>query len=560
MQSERWWRPSGRHAGWLSIIAVGLVTLLPGIFSLPLVDRDEPRFARATVEMMEKGDWVIPWFNDTYRFDKPPLTYWWMRVNYWLWGIGEGGARFHSVVSSILIALILWRWGSRLFDPSVGWWTAIGWLSCFQVLIHGRLCLADMPMILGVTLTQWCAWNLIVERRSERSWWWGLWLSQAFAFLAKGPVGLLVPLISWGLTWAVCGSWRSEWDWKALRPVRGTLLVLAIVACWGLPALMATHGAYWDVGIGKHVVERGFESFNDRVYFPFFYFITIFLSLFPWSGRLPEAVRAGWRSQSQPIGRFLLGWTLAPILIFLFYRTQLPHYILPGFGGALLLIFGYGRERLGIFGRGLIALIGTLGMAVLSVAWLARPMPSLAFLQIALSGLGILFLGGALLGLCVAPVRKLGLVLGLFALGGGFWIFARAMERAAISPRLAGVLENAGEGKVVGSGFSEPSLVFYTGRKWDFPWTEAEAAEEISGDLSAWIVRQYELRDARLWKVFWRGRDSEANFPPAPQTDWPRPEFELSGTIEGFNFARFSWVRTDVYIRNAPKPDPDSGG
>jgi 4-amino-4-deoxy-L-arabinose transferase-like glycosyltransferase len=38
------------------------------------MDRDEPRFAQATVEMMVRGTWTIPYFNDEYRFDTPPLT------------------------------------------------------------------------------------------------------------------------------------------------------------------------------------------------------------------------------------------------------------------------------------------------------------------------------------------------------------------------------------------------------------------------------------------------------------------------------------------------------
>ena len=58
------------------VLTLGVVVLLAGTFELPLLDRDEPRFSRATVEMAERGNWVIPYFNGQYRFDKPPLTYW----------------------------------------------------------------------------------------------------------------------------------------------------------------------------------------------------------------------------------------------------------------------------------------------------------------------------------------------------------------------------------------------------------------------------------------------------------------------------------------------------
>jgi len=47
---------------------------LAGTWSLPLVDRDEPRFAEASREMIQRSDYVVPYFNNHFRLDKPPLT------------------------------------------------------------------------------------------------------------------------------------------------------------------------------------------------------------------------------------------------------------------------------------------------------------------------------------------------------------------------------------------------------------------------------------------------------------------------------------------------------
>ena len=40
--------------------------------SSSLWDRDEPRFARAAVEMLHTGDYLVPTFNGNLRADKPP--------------------------------------------------------------------------------------------------------------------------------------------------------------------------------------------------------------------------------------------------------------------------------------------------------------------------------------------------------------------------------------------------------------------------------------------------------------------------------------------------------
>ena len=60
----------------LALFLLGAVLLYSiGNWSLPLIDRDEPRFAEASREMRQSGNFVVPRLNGEYRFDKPPLIY-----------------------------------------------------------------------------------------------------------------------------------------------------------------------------------------------------------------------------------------------------------------------------------------------------------------------------------------------------------------------------------------------------------------------------------------------------------------------------------------------------
>ena len=88
-----------------------------GTWSLPLIDRDEPRFAEASREMIERGDYVVPYFNNQYRFDKPPLTYWAQVASYKVFGENDFAARFPSAIAAALVALSIFAWGSRLGGP-----------------------------------------------------------------------------------------------------------------------------------------------------------------------------------------------------------------------------------------------------------------------------------------------------------------------------------------------------------------------------------------------------------------------------------------------------------
>ncbi len=55
---------------------VSLVAFLPGFFQVPPVDRDEARFAQATKQMIESGDYVDIRFQDEVRYKKPVGIYW----------------------------------------------------------------------------------------------------------------------------------------------------------------------------------------------------------------------------------------------------------------------------------------------------------------------------------------------------------------------------------------------------------------------------------------------------------------------------------------------------
>ena len=56
------------------LFAFALALHLSGTWILPLMDRDEPRFSEASREMRERGDWILPSFNNAPRYDKPPFN------------------------------------------------------------------------------------------------------------------------------------------------------------------------------------------------------------------------------------------------------------------------------------------------------------------------------------------------------------------------------------------------------------------------------------------------------------------------------------------------------
>jgi len=321
-----------------------------GTWSLPLIDRDEPRFAEASREMRERGDYIVPFFNNQFRFDKPPLTYWFQIASYRIFGENDFAARFPTAVASALVALVLFAWGKRVRDERAGWWSAIIFTLSLQTFIHGKAAVADMWLVLFVTLAHRAGWELLdlnAERprsnaqRSITFWWALFYVSLALAFLAKGPIGW-TPL----LTVAIVQTFvRQEGFATRFKFVRGLLLMLALVCLWGIPALVQTRGEFFRIGIGKHVVERSIATMEGHggssiwMYLTLlpFYFVTVLVSFFPWSIKLPVLWKS-LRARRDATDQFLLAGTLIIFGVFTFVRTKLPHYTLPAFPLLALLV------------------------------------------------------------------------------------------------------------------------------------------------------------------------------------------------------------------------------
>jgi 4-amino-4-deoxy-L-arabinose transferase-like glycosyltransferase len=68
---------SGSHARAAALlVAFALIAFIPGFFQIPPVDRDEARFAQATKQMLETGQYVDIRFQNEVRYKKPVGIYW----------------------------------------------------------------------------------------------------------------------------------------------------------------------------------------------------------------------------------------------------------------------------------------------------------------------------------------------------------------------------------------------------------------------------------------------------------------------------------------------------
>lgn len=365
------------------ILAVALFGLYAAISSSStLWDRDEPRFARAAVEMWRSGDYLVPHFNEQLRPDKPVMIYWLMAAGLSTLGVTELAVRLPSCLGMVITAMATGWIGTMLRGRQVGLIAAGILGTSLLPLVMATLSTADAVLVAMTTLAIGCFVHRMIHG--------GVWpiilmaLLMGGAQLVKGPLGLLVPMMTVVATWAIARrhdrrhrrlaqpprhdaqdqaseSQRDPSHHLRLIPSpdsHGTitqhlgrrfwiglslaaLASVGIFAAWGIPANAATDGDLARIGLGRHVVERGIRPMeghggsNLLAYIALLpaYLPVIIAGLFPWTILLPAAVRTTWAGRlGQPRDRALLvGWVVPTFVVFTLYVTKLPHYMLPLF-------------------------------------------------------------------------------------------------------------------------------------------------------------------------------------------------------------------------------------
>jgi len=546
-----------KHAWWL-LLLIAVMMLTPGI-TTPLIDSDEPRFSGATLEMMERGEWIVPYFNGVYRFDKPPLTYWLQRISFALFGVNEFAARLHTLVTTIGVALLIFGFGRRLYSSTSGFVAGFAWLTCLQVQMHGRAAVADMPMVFCIVLAHRAVLELLVCNTPRRfgRWFWALYLSLGIGFLAKGPVTFVVPVMSLLLFRFVL--WRKPLPWKCLQLVAGLSCALAIIVLWGVPALMKTQGLFWKVGIGHHVIDRGRYSFWLETN-PFFYVAAAFLSLAPWIACAMHRalnLKRTWKRENA----FLIAWLLGPYLIFSFYATQNPHYVMPAFPAFFLLLFQQpfnmatsARWEKAWFWA--VLGLGLTGVTVLGFSLALHPL-AIEFDTMRIAALwllGFLFCQQLMpLGWRLARLSWLvpAVLLSAVCMTGFMAVFPRVIPTLSLS---ATFQKMPGETEFLGFGYSESTMVYYSHHVWRFEddWSKLRACLEEPGPRCVVCLRREFKFDPTVAQLIKGGADT-AHIPCSTDNrailDATMAEGYQRARFSGLSPDRASWVELEVFSR-----------
>ncbi len=474
------WLAFRPYAGTIALVVLCCALYLPGIATLPVTDRDEARFAQASKQMLETGNFVDIRFQKEPRYKKPIGIYWLQSAA--VATAKQAGAKLDSIWAyripsffGALAAVLLTLWTAR---PVLGRQDALAasalFAACLTLTFEAHVAKSDAALIATIVLAQGALMRLYLARAGAKTH--GLaalfWLALGAAILIKGPVAPALALLT-----VAAVLWRDrKRGWlKNLHWRWGLPLLLTVTLPWFAAIGISSHGEFFRSSLGQDFAGK-LQSGQEKHWGPpGFYFIAFWWTFWPATLFVTlGGVAALWVQRHSRRVLFLLAWIVPFWLVIEAVPTKLPHYALPLYPAiAMAAVVGMRAAR----NTGLVrsrlpsalwAIIAALQIALLAaLAWIAET-PETPFI---IAILAVFAVAAAVTAIAAWKSCWNAALFG--AVLSGFLFFTAAFQAALPSLKPLWISQTAAEavealngcsdGPIGFAGFSPPSLVFLNG-------------------------------------------------------------------------------------------------
>jgi 4-amino-4-deoxy-L-arabinose transferase-like glycosyltransferase len=482
------------------LLLLALACFLPGFVSLQPMDRDEPRYAQASKQMLESGDFVDIRFQNEARHKKPVGIYWLQAAS-----VAAGEAlglpdahtaialyRIPSLIGATAMVLLTY-WAALAFGGRREAFLAAALVAaCVIVMVEARLAKTDAVLGACSVAAMGALARAYFVRGAARlplSTVLIFWLAVAAGVLVKGP---LVPMFAALTVLALFVRERSARWFLALRPGLGVLIVLALALPWFVAIAVKSGGAFFTESVGHDMLGKVGTAQTYHWQPPGFYLLAFFATFWPAAALAVLAIPFAWKNRADDRIAFALAWIVPSWLVFELVPTKLPHYVMPLYP-AIAIVTVLALSRGFVAPRDLAAKLTALlmpfipaGIAV-GLAFAAKTLDG----RLPWAGLAVMLLAtllavaawwrfvrdepgaAALLAVAASPILMVGV----------FSFTQPVMQSLRLSPRLAETARalDCPHPAVGTLGYREPSLVFLAGTELRMFAGASDAAEFLKG-------------------------------------------------------------------------------
>ena len=327
----------------LLLLCAGLY--LPGLTTIPPIDRDEAYFAQASRQMLETGDYVRPRFQDQNRYRKPIGIYWLQAASAAALGLRERGViwpyRIPSVLGATLAVIMTYAIGETLYGSETALLAGAILASSLLLTVEALLAKTDAMLLACIVGSQWSLARLYTRYPTAPAparYALLFWITQGLGVLIKGPVTPLVSFLTLAGLALMDHLDPAETGGSTVNKLIGDLhlrwgipLAVLILAPWTIAVGVSTNWSFFSQALGQDIAPKLMAGVESHGGWPGYYLVSALITFWPASIAAGLAVWHAISQRERMPARFVLAWLVPTWLFFEFLPTKLPHYVMPAF-------------------------------------------------------------------------------------------------------------------------------------------------------------------------------------------------------------------------------------
>ena len=325
-----------------SLIILIILALFSGQYSIPPIDRDEARFAQASSQMIQSGDYVNIKFQDEIRAKKPIGIYWLQAFSAKIFGQKDiGSYRIPSLLSSIITLVFVGLITRLIFPLYQTLIVTLLFASSIVFMGEAHLAKTDATLLCLICVQQYFLLKIILDQDSSFKVKYLypilVWLAFSFGVLVKGPlsIAILFPTV---IAFSIIQ--KSISLIKSLRPMLGFLICTLVILPWFFAIDEATNGMFLQKAFQEDFFSKLESGQEGHGALPGTHLLTLSISIWPIATFLPCLILFILQNRANIIIKFLMCWILPFWVIIELIPTKLLHYPLPVLPAIAILAIG----------------------------------------------------------------------------------------------------------------------------------------------------------------------------------------------------------------------------
>ena len=326
-----------------SILLFLLVFFMQGVFNLPVLDRDEARFATASKTMLETKDFIDIKMQEETRYKKPIGIYWAQVSSNYIFGSPPFDKiwiyRIPSLLGIMISLLLIYKFLYSTYSREVGLLSVFFLTLSFLTISEIHQAKTDAMLFLFITLCNILTIKAIFEGNLKKYFRIIYWVSMALGILIKGPIILIFTICPLVLISIIQKKNFFNLIWTKV----GFSIFLLISIPWFILISLKSNGLFWHESVINDLFNKVRAGQESHGFIPGYYTLLIFLFFWPGSIFIPSLILNFKKKFKEHffenhVNCFLILCFLVPFILYEMIPTKLPHYIFPAYATLSILV------------------------------------------------------------------------------------------------------------------------------------------------------------------------------------------------------------------------------